>query len=155
MSMFSTGFYGFMCYIEFFNPFRFNCCVWCKRVVQIHSFACDYPVFLSPFFDEIILSPLCILGSQRRKWQHTPLFLLENSKQRSLVGYSPWGCKESDMTQQIFNKPMHIQALNLLLGSTTLCWDIYMYICIYICFEASSILFSPKFYQLFYFFSYL
>ena len=33
MSMFSTGFYGFMCYIEFFNPFRFNCCVWCKRVV--------------------------------------------------------------------------------------------------------------------------
>ena len=24
---------------------------------------------------------------------------LENSMDRSLVGYSPWGCKESDMTE--------------------------------------------------------
>ena len=24
---------------------------------------------------------------------------LENSRQRSLAGYSPWGCKESDMTE--------------------------------------------------------
>ena len=24
--------------------------------------------------------------------------------QRSLVGYSPWGCKESDMTEQLNNK---------------------------------------------------
>ena len=35
----------------------------------------------------------------RRKWQPTPVFLLgESVGQRSLVGYSPWGCKESDMT---------------------------------------------------------
>ena len=33
----------------------------------------------------------------RRKWQPTPLFLPGKSHgQRSLVGYSPWGCKESD-----------------------------------------------------------
>ena len=32
-----------------------------------------------------------------RKWQPTPLFLLvKSSGQRSLVGYSPWGRKESD-----------------------------------------------------------
>ena len=36
----------------------------------------------------------------RRKWQPTPVFLLgESQGQRSLTGYSPWGHKESDMTQ--------------------------------------------------------
>ena len=33
----------------------------------------------------------------RRGWQSTPVFLPgEFSGQRSLVGYSPWGCKELD-----------------------------------------------------------
>ena len=36
----------------------------------------------------------------RRKWQHTPVFLPgELQGQRSLVGYSPWGHKHSDMTE--------------------------------------------------------
>ena len=35
----------------------------------------------------------------RRKWQPTPVFLSGKScGQRSLVGYSPWGCKELDKT---------------------------------------------------------
>ena len=35
----------------------------------------------------------------RRKWLSTPVFLPGKSHgQRSLVGYSPWGCEESDMT---------------------------------------------------------
>ena len=35
-----------------------------------------------------------------RKWQRTPAFLPgESHGQRSLVSYSPWGCKESDMTE--------------------------------------------------------
>ena len=38
-----------------------------------------------------------MLLSQRRKWQPTPIFLPgESHGQRSLAGYSPWGCKESD-----------------------------------------------------------
>ena len=38
----------------------------------------------------------------RRKWQPTPVFLLgESHGQRSLVGYSPRGRKESDMTKQL------------------------------------------------------
>ena len=38
----------------------------------------------------------------RKKWQPTPLFLPEKSHgQRSLVGYSPGGHKESDMTEQL------------------------------------------------------
>ena len=38
----------------------------------------------------------------RRKWQPTPVFLPGKSHgRRSLVGYSPWGHKESDTTQQL------------------------------------------------------
>ena len=38
----------------------------------------------------------------RRKWQPTPVLLPGKSHGwRSLVGYSPWGCKESDMTEQL------------------------------------------------------
>ena len=37
-----------------------------------------------------------------RKWPPTPVFLPgEFHKQRSPVGYSPWGRKESDMTEQL------------------------------------------------------
>ena len=36
----------------------------------------------------------------RRAWQPTPVFLTgEPPGQRNLSGYSPWGCKESDMTE--------------------------------------------------------
>ena len=39
----------------------------------------------------------------RRKWQPTPVFLPGKSHRwRSLVGYSPWGRKESDMTERLF-----------------------------------------------------
>ena len=38
----------------------------------------------------------------RRKWQPTPVFLPWKSHgQRSLVGHSPWGRKESDTTEQL------------------------------------------------------
>ena len=46
----------------------------------------------------------------RRKWQPTPVFLPGKFHGwRSLVGYSPWGHKESDTTEQLhfhfhFNK---------------------------------------------------
>ena len=36
----------------------------------------------------------------KRKWQHTPVFLPGISHgQRSLAGYSPWGCKELDKAE--------------------------------------------------------
>ena len=38
----------------------------------------------------------------RRKWQPTPVLLPGKSHgQRSLIGYSPWGHKESDTTEQL------------------------------------------------------
>ena len=43
---------------------------------------------------------------RRRKWQSTPVFLPgESHGQRSLVGYSPRGCKESDTTEQLHFVP--------------------------------------------------
>ena len=42
--------------------------------------------------------------SWKRKWQPTPVFLPgEFHGQRSLAGYSPWGHKESGMTQRLNN----------------------------------------------------
>ena len=44
----------------------------------------------------------------RRQWLPTPILLAgEFHGQRSLVGYSTWGCKESDMTE-LFN---HMKSL--------------------------------------------
>ena len=38
----------------------------------------------------------------RREWLSTPVFLPGKfQEQRSLAGYSPWSCKESDMTEQL------------------------------------------------------
>ena len=43
----------------------------------------------------------------KRKWQSTPVSLPGKShEQRSLVGYSPWGHKELDTTQQLNNNSM-------------------------------------------------
>ena len=40
--------------------------------------------------------------TQRRRWQPTPVFLPgEFHGQRSLAGYSPWGCKQSNMTERL------------------------------------------------------
>ena len=48
--------------------------------------------------------------SWRRKWQLTPVFLLGKSHgQRSLVGYSPWGCKR--VGHDLATKQQQIAAL--------------------------------------------
>ena len=48
----------------------------------------------------------------RRKWQPTPASLSEKShRQRRLVGYSPWGHRESDMTEQLNNSNCTMQGL--------------------------------------------
>ena len=51
----------------------------------------------------------------RRKWQPTPVFLPGKSHGlRSLASYSPWGLKESDMTEQLNNnKSLILESLPL------------------------------------------
>ena len=52
----------------------------------------------------------------RRKWQPTPVFLPgESHGWRSLVGYSLWGCKESDTTEWLH---FHFQKANICFKST-------------------------------------
>ena len=43
----------------------------------------------------------------RRKWQPTPVVLPGKSHGRNLVGYSPWGRKESDTTERLDFTSLH------------------------------------------------
>ena len=46
-----------------------------------------------------------------RAWQPTPIFLPgESHGQRSLAGYSPWGCKESDTTEATWRARVAVKA---------------------------------------------
>ena len=48
----------------------------------------------------------------RRKWKAIPVFVPgEFHGQRSLVGYSPWGRKESDTTEQLTHKEILLSVL--------------------------------------------
>ena len=60
----------------------------------------------------------------RRKWQPTPVFLPGKSHGwRSLVGCSPWGCEESDMTERLhFHLPCFQAIYTLLWPETVLNW---------------------------------
>ena len=64
---------------------------------------------MSLYMDFIILEYIpSIQTLWRRKWQTTPVFLTgESHGQRSLVGYSPWGRKESDMTERLTYTQTH------------------------------------------------
>ena len=43
-----------------------------------------------------------VMGPGRRKWHPTPVLLRGKSRgQRSMVGHSPWGHKESDTTERL------------------------------------------------------
>ena len=63
----------------------------------------------------------CQLG--KMKWQPTPVFLPGKSHgQRSLAGYSSWGCKKSDMTEWLTLSFLACQ-LTYLMGTINLSAD--------------------------------
>ena len=50
----------------------------------------------------ILFNHYVMQNNQRRQWHPTPVLLPGKSHgRRSLVGYSPWGCEESDITERI------------------------------------------------------
>ena len=60
----------------------------------------------------------------RRKWQPLPILLPEEFRgQRSLAGYTPWGCKESDTTEQpLLTLMLLIPTLKMIkMGNVMLC----------------------------------
>ena len=59
----------------------------------------------------------------RRKWQSTPVLLPGKSHgHRSLVGYSPWGRKELDMTERLHS---HIPTYKLSKNQLSLIFGIF------------------------------
>ena len=55
-----------------------------------------------PAVRETGLDPWGRKTAWRRAWQPTPVFTPgESHGQRSLVGYSPWGCKEWDAIERL------------------------------------------------------
>ena len=74
---------------------------------------------------------LC-LEPRRRKWQPTPVFLPgESHGQRSVVGYHPRGCKESDTTKWLTH--MSRTKISWLLVRYTFCLDSYLLFMDWIC----------------------
>ena len=59
----------------------------------------------------------------RRKWQSTPILLPGKSHgQRSLVGYSPWGRKELDVTERLHFTSLQASTLHEHRNSRCLSW---------------------------------
>ena len=77
-----------------------------KSLLQHHSLKASI-LWCSAFFMVQLSHPymttwktIALTIPWRKKWQPTPVFLLGKSHgQNSLLGYSPWGHKESDMTE--------------------------------------------------------
>ena len=64
----------------------------------------------------------------RRAWQPTPVSLPgESHGQRSLVGYSPWGCTESDMTE------VTEHAARTMMFTLWVVRNIFIYVCVCVC----------------------
>ena len=51
---------------------NFNFYMWCKIRVQLHSFACEYPVFPTSSVEKTVLSPLNGLGTLVEN--HVPIY---------------------------------------------------------------------------------
>ena len=66
----------------------------------------------------------------RRQWQPTPVLLPGKSHaRRSLVGYSPWGHKESDTTEHLhfhFLSPQILVGASQVLGFSSLLLDLFL-----------------------------
>ena len=83
--------YALNMYLNMFFPFGVWY-IWASLVAQV--------VKNPPTMQETQVRTLGWEDPCRRKWQPIPVFLPgESHGQRSLVGYSPWGCKELDRTE--------------------------------------------------------
>ena len=67
--------------------------LWSTQDIQSHHFSVTFPLWIWCELEEQI---------RRMRWHPTPVLLPGKSHgQRSLVGCSPWGHEESDMTERL------------------------------------------------------
>ena len=86
--------------------------IWASLVAWM---AKNTPAMFEPGFD-----PWVGKIPWKRAWQPIPVFLPgESHGQRSLVGCSPWGHKESDTTEWLST---HMLFKNSLVGAWQICW---------------------------------
>ena len=65
----------------------------------------------------------------RRKWQPTPVLLPGKSHgRRRVVGYSPWGPKESDMTERLHFLSLSLPFSLLLFFKHSLCLLLFLFV---------------------------
>ena len=88
--------------------------------IQIVYWICDLLIFSPVYGDSDGKESTCNKGDQgltpRREWQPTPVFLHGAfHEQRSLGRYSPWGGKESDMTELLTHTLQFVACLFILL----------------------------------------
>ena len=103
LNLFCKWVYNFEVFILYFSDVFLNMPLWLRGSKNIDyyptSLVAQTVKHLSTMWETWVQS----LGQEvpwRRKWQSTPVLLPGKSHgQRSLVGYSPWGCKESDTTE--------------------------------------------------------
>ena len=83
----------------FYSAFLAN---WLRTALAGSGFPGIPVVKNPPAAQETLIPPLGQEDPLRREWLPTPVFLPgESHGQRSLVGYSPWGLKESDRTERL------------------------------------------------------
>ena len=84
----------------------------------------------------------------RRKWQPMPVFLPGKSHgQRSLEDYSPWGCRESDTTEQLNHHQMankHVKRL----ATSLITREIQIRTTMRYCFTPSRMAINKKIYNI-------
>jgi len=90
----------------FLSYFSLNCLFPCKLFSKEYSVkrasVVAQKVKNPPPMQDVWVKSLDREDPVRREWLPTPVFLPEESRgQRSLAGYSPWGRKESDTTEQL------------------------------------------------------
>ena len=87
-------------------------------VIKIKQ-ASHFPLSPDPF-------TLSVGLTWRRRWHPTPVLLPGKSHGwRSLVGYSPWGLEESDMTERLhFHFSFHALEKEMATHSSVLAWRI-------------------------------
>ena len=86
--------------------------------------------------------------SLEKEWQPTPIFLPgESHGQRSLAGYSPWGCKESDTTEQLTHTVRYSSIIICFLGTKPSLFIVQVS-CPLLCFVSSF----PRYWVTFFFF---
>ena len=67
---------------------------------RIRYISLIYGTYLRKVMEDIKIKPRVVYIIQRRQWHPIPVLLPRKSHgRRSLVGCSPWGHKESDMTE--------------------------------------------------------